>query len=458
MATQPVSNYEDVISMWEPILPSGSKIAEQAWESIRAISDSLVARDYTPGSQYALRDSHYEESLLYGYLALTHNDLIWANRTTECLNFAIEKASGRSEYLGLFGGVAGLGWIVEHLSRVLQQVSANQSEVDASAEDETEELIVGQVEIEEEVDLNSDVDAAILCNLPRVSPETPYDLISGLVGFGVYFLERLPKPSAVDGIRGVIDQLEAIAQRTDQGITWYSGPDLLPEWQRKLCPNGYYNLGVAHGIPGVIHFLSEVYAANMPESDRAYKLLESSMNWFLAQVRPAGSASRFSAWLIPGEDSSDSRMAWCYGDLGILSVLLQVARRTNRSDWRRFANEVLDHCLAWPEDKTGVADAPLCHGAVGVAHIFNRIYQQEGDKRCRDAAVQWYERAMAMRQPGSGIGGYFTLTRPVPSEPIVWEASPAFLDGASGVALALLAAVTPVEPEWDRMLLISGKH
>jgi lantibiotic biosynthesis protein len=32
---------------------------------------------------------------------------------------------------------------------------------------------------------------------------------------------------------------------------------------------------------------------------------------------------------------------------------------------------------------------------------------------------------------------------------------PGLLDGASGVALVLLAAATPVEPVWDRLFLLS---
>ena len=48
------------------------------------------------------------------------------------------------------------------------------------------------------------------------------------------------------------------------------------------------------------------------------------------------------------------------------------------------------------------------------------------------------------------------MTRPDPDGPTIWEPSPDFLDGAIGVALALLAALAPVEPLWDRLLLLSG--
>jgi len=247
-----------------------------------------------------------------------------------------------------------------------------------------------------------------------------------------------------------------MAEVTDMGVTWRSSPELLPESYQSRCTRGYYNLGVAHGIPGIIYFLGQVSATNIVDQERCHRLLDGAMGWLISQQRPRTARSRFSSWILPGEEPSDSRLGWCYGDLGILAVLLQVARHADRRDWQEFAHDLLDHCLAWPADRTGVVDAPLCHGAAGVAHIFNRIYQSEGDSRCLTAALAWYKRALAMRQPGTGVAGFTSFTAPDPSGPIVWEANPGFVDGAIGIALALLAAMTPVEPRWDRSMLLSS--
>jgi hypothetical protein len=37
----------------------------------------------------------------------------------------------------------------------------------------------------------------------------------------------------------------------------------------------------------------------------------------------------------------------------------------------------------------------------------------------------------------------------------IWAADAGFLTGAAGIGLALLASVTSVEPEWDRLLLVA---
>jgi hypothetical protein len=415
-------------------------MTERAWDAVDAVAQAITKRNYPESATVRFRPC--EEPLLYGYIALGKNDEAWVDRTEQGLNRAIERAWGTGRYLGLYGGLAGLGWVVEHLSRMLVDPAQEEGAKDG--------------ELEEQVDLNADVDDAMLAELRRSRSWTgPYDLISGLVGMGVYFLERLPGVKAEEGIQLVLEHLEAISEVTAAGRAWHSGPDLLPEWQRELCPSGYYNLGVAHGIPGILHFLSEAAAAGIG-AGRAGSMLEEGVDWLIAQQRAPGKLSRFSGWLAEGQDV-DSRLTWCYGDLGILSVARQIVSRHSLPRWRRFADELLEHCLAWPIDRAGVADAPLCHGAMGTGHIFNRIYQAEGDERCRERALIFVDKALAMRVTDSGVGGFVAYTKPDRNGPVVWESTPAFLDGAIGIALGLLSVLTTVEPEWDRMLLTSGR-
>jgi hypothetical protein len=61
-----------------------------------------------------------------------------------------------------------------------------------------------------------------------------------------------------------------------------------------------------------------------------------------------------------------------------------------------------------------------------------------------------------MRRPGEGIGG-LTVPRWAASasrsDPPVRVAAPDFLEGATGVGLALLAGLATEEPGWDRLML-----
>lgn len=148
---------------------------------------------------------------------------------------------------------------------------------------------------------------------------------------------------------------------------------------------------------------------------------------------------------------------WCYGDLGIAAILSQIADQTVDDKLGMFASDIVDRCISLPPDMYQIHDAALCHGATGVAHIYNRLYQTKGDSRYRDASMFWFEYALNMFRPGTGVGGYSKYTRHYDSDTETWEASPAFLEGSIGVALALLGAVTMMEPQWDRILLLSSR-
>jgi hypothetical protein len=107
-------------------------------------------------------------------------------------------------------------------------------------------------------------------------------------------------------------------------------------------------------------------------------------------------------------------------------------------------------------DAAGVVDAGLCHGAAGDAHLFNRLYQATGDPAFAEAARHWYERALDLRRPDEGFAG-FPSWGPDRDRKMTWIADAGFLTGAAGVGLAMLAATTPIEPQWDRLLLVSAR-
>jgi hypothetical protein len=78
------------------------------------------------------------------------------------------------------------------------------------------------------------------------------------------------------------------------------------------------------------------------------------------------------------------------------------------------------------------------------------MHQATGEDWLADAARAWFARALDMRQP-NGVGGFLGYT---PSAEAPWRPETGLLTGAAGIGLALLAACTSVEPEWDRVLLL----
>ena len=101
-------------------------------------------------------------------------------------------------------------------------------------------------------------------------------------------------------------------------------------------------------------------------------------------------------------------------------------------------------------------DASFCHGAAGLAHVFNRFYQTTGDPELGLAAREWVKRTLGFRVLGQGIAGYQSLHSEDPTREPQWVSMPGLLSGVSGIGLMLLAAATDISPEWDRPFLPSG--
>jgi hypothetical protein len=264
---------------------------------------------------------------------------------------------------------------------------------------------------------------------------TDYDLISGLIGFGVFALERGDDRGEL-AVR-VLDQLERIARPYAGGMAWFTPAIGLPDWQRALCPEGYWNLGLAHGIAGVIAMLARYLAVGI-EPDRVRRLLDAAVAALLTAAPPRADG-RFPAWISATPNAGDPslsvrRVAWCYGDLGVALALFAAADATGVVAWRDVALATARTAAGAPLEASGVVDISLCHGAAGAAHLFNRCHQATGDAALGDAARRWLDRTV-------------TMHRTAPVDDV------SMLVGSTGVALALHAACSDVEPLWDRLLL-----
>jgi hypothetical protein len=302
-------------------------------------------------------------------------------------------------------------------------------------------------------DFSADFDDALLAQLQAPPRSEDYDLGGGLTGFGLYALEHpLPEVRAAL-VRGVLRRLDAQARHTSHGVTWFTAPDRLYGHELEDFPHGFHNLGLAHGVPGVIALLGAACGAGVA-ADIARPLLDGAVAWLMEQRLPAGSPSHFGYWAGPDIKTEPARLAWCYGDLGLAAALLGAARCTGDMGWERAALEIARRAAARPPQESRVVDAGLCHGSAGAGHIFNRLYQASGEEAFAAAARFWFAHTLRLRQPQGGLAGFLSL-EPVGDGRTDWRAEPGLLTGAAGVGLALLAATTATEPAWDRSLLVA---
>lgn len=416
-----------VTPAWRPLLHGGD--AERARDVVLDLARVLREPAALPPTAAGpgLSRGHAGRALFFAYLAAGLGEPGWRQEAVAALDAAAEALAEQPVGAELLGGFTGVGWVCEHLAPRLDPAA-------------------------EAADATAEIDDA-LATLLAAPWEGDYDLVGGLAGFALYALEALPRPPARRLLARIVEELRRRAAPHDGGLAWHTPPRLVPPSQRAAAPDGYYNLGVAHGAPGALVALARAAAAGVAGAADA---LGPAVAWLLGRERPAADGrAGFAHWELPhpaAGEPPESRLAWCYGDLGIAAALDAAGLAAGEPAWRDVALRVARRAAARPVERSGVVDAGLCHGAAGVAHLFNRLAQAQGDEVLADAARRWLLVTVALRRPGAGVGGYRSW------EPHAggWRDDAGFLTGAAGVGLALLAAIAPGEPEWDRVLAVSG--
>src|ERR1700688_398211 len=265
---------------WLPILPDGvyasggAGSVEQALDELAAAlappgeGDSAAG---APGSQ-ALADGPAGEALFFHYLDQARPGQGHDERALAHLEAAIAATAETMTAPGLYGGFSGVAWALEHLTGRLLEPPAPGEE-----------------------DPGEEVAAALTAYLGHTPWLDDYDLISGLVGFGIWAVERAPRARGEEAVESVLRRLGELAERRDGLVTWRTPPERMLASEAASHPQGNYNLGVAHGVPGVIGILGEMVPAGLPAGESetagaARELLAGAVPWLLGKRVPGRSA------------------------------------------------------------------------------------------------------------------------------------------------------------------------
>jgi hypothetical protein len=354
---------------WAPLL-DGSE-ATAAHQVVRGIAQAAAAD----------RSASPCDRAVFWSMVAASSDEPWIEAAwSQAIDALVESAAYGVPHLGLHGGLAGLGWTLAHVIE------------DSEALATIDEALY----------------RAVGCQW-----DGPIDVMHGLAGIALYFFDRGDKAIAREAIERIVHLLERTAIKTDAGTTWRTEPRIMPAAVAAAWPEGFFDCGLAHGVPGICRVLARA-AGDVPV---ARALADDAVRWVLAQSDADGG--------FPGKLSSRTRQpppddAWCCGTPGI-ALGLWTSTRTAVDIARGRATTI---------DPQTITEAGLCHGAAGLAHLYNRLHQATGEGAFAAAARTWLRRVLELPRTGTSL-----------------------IEGSLGVGLALLAAVTPIEPIWDHLLL-----
>jgi len=263
-------------------------------------------------------------------------------------------------------GLAGTGWLLAFLKK----------------------LDIINIDLDEFL---QDIDTVLNINLDKMIENRDFDILHGYLGLGIYFLKR----NKTNEIEKIIYALYSTRLNNGDEVKWLN---LDRESGAKVI-----NFGLSHGNASILYFLGKCYSRNIC-SDICLELIRGLFSFFLNNLQDIYVAHSFFPNIIElnGYKSGqkicqNSRLAWCYGDLGILHAMFLV------SDWIKddgIKQKVLE-LLLWETTRLNgikniVLDAGFCHGTSGIGYIHLNLYNKTGIAQFKKAAHYWREETLKM--------------------------------------------------------------
>jgi lantibiotic biosynthesis protein len=373
-------------------------------------------------------------AMLYAYCDACFPDEQWDLLARDYLKAAAEDA-GRSRYLhlGIFSGLTGVAFAIWLCSRGGERYQR----------------------------LHAALDGEIFSRVPLAAQQlrtrhemyvSEFDLVSGLSGTGAYLLCRLEKPEARAALEAIVDTFSELALDDCDPPRWYTPPHLLGDKKTiAYYPHGNLNLGLAHGIPGPLAMLALAYKSEI-QPQRAKEAIIRLANCIIDHKLEDEWGPSWPIAVPFGPDADPAgpgRCAWCYGPPGVARALWVAGEAVDRDDFKDLALESMRAVFRRPIPERRIDSPTFCHGVSGLLAITLRFAHDTGNHSFQHDIAKLIEQILGHYQPDSLLG---FCNIEIEDHQVD---QPALLDGAPGVALALLAASTGIEPVWDRLFLLS---
>lgn len=366
------------------------------------------------------------KSLFYYYFNRFDEKAEYLRIATDSLQSVLDNLHETSQQPSLADGFTGIAWLLQHLS------------AEGFTGEPGEEEIAG-------------FDGIIEKSLSLYQSQGNYDPLYGAIGAGIYFLERKQKGN--DQLRKIISLLHEMAIGQNDDRIWLSRIPGVPPAEKP-------DLGLSHGIPGIIVFLVRSYERlhQFSGSENNQLLQELSLSieqlvtWLIGQQLPFGMS------FYPNHASiqQESRLGWSYGDLGVAYCLLYAGRVFDRKDWVDQGIQIGHHTISRdPEnsqmyrDYEAIPDAGFCNGSAGIATLYDQLYFLSGDESFKDRRIFW--EAQTIKSVIRAYQAYGLENAPVSQ--VHWWNDISLIKGLSGIGLSLLKGEN-LKKDWKRALLL----
>lgn len=314
-------------------------------------------------------------------------------------------------------GVSGVFWVIEYLTK--------------------NDFIDFDIE-----ELYEQTDEYLYNSMMDSLQESNYDFLHGSLGIANYFLDRKTHKTDLY-IKTFIDSLYKNLILENQKGGYFK--TLIQNDNEKHLG---VNFSLSHGLASFIYFLQKSYQNDNLDTAKINMILQNIIKYMRSNQNDlAKYKNYFPNWLSDENSSLPSRMAWCYGDLGIGLSLFYSSKSCNDEELKDYAIKVLLHTV---NRKNDFVDEPgFCHGSSGIFVIYNELFKLTGIKDFEEASNYWLtytlnhvekdKNSLFKKTTGANIG----------------KDNLGLLEGSAGIGLSLLEMIYPECSGWKKCLMFN---
>lgn len=362
---------------------------------------------------YALFERYYER----------HFGLPASDRSWERLAAGLDAVQAGAVDYSFAGGMAGIAWGLLHLSNqgLLTDLADDPQELVAALDEPLFLLAMGDL------------------------TDGNFDYLHGALGVCLYFLER-PRTPETDGLLAqLVAEVERLSVEKAAGTLTWQARDFDPD-----APEFSYNLSLSHGTASIVAVLCLLHQRGIAQATCA-RLVDGALRW-LWSVRNRHHRAVFPSRVYDDRRDEDSRLAWCYGDLGIAHAFRLAAQTFGNAGWQRIAERTMAQASTRrSREDTRVSDPGFCHGTAGSSHLFARFSTRDAPPVFAETARYWLETTLNRSFDPAPPDRFRSFA--VPSDSDGHRSRLDVLEGEAGVGLVLLSQLG-ASTAWSRAVLL----
>lgn len=336
--------------------------------------------------------------------------------------------------LAMFSGACGIGLSAVCLSHNRTRYTSFIENINSFIEDAVEKIVV---------ELKSH----------KYVHMSEYDIIEGMCGVANYCMLFHNDEKMKETLIFILDYIMEICKdKSLHNLTipgWYiPSENQFLKHDQELWPNGCFNMGLSHGIPGMLLVLCNSAKLNITlpnQLETITKISDFLMKFHIENEEKNywGSHVSLEEYINNKVNETNSRDAWCYGTPGVSYSLLVAGKLLNK---REYIDSAVDAMKKAVKRLNGIYSPTFCHGFSGVAYISKRFYEitkieyfNESSINLKNKVLDFYDEKAAF--------GFYNIEKD--NEKTEYYNYIGIIDGAAGILLTILAIENGRKTPWD---------